>query len=83
MNTHAKDAGDLLSVIADTMAFPASSDYVCGGSPWILLGLDHARLLKQQGYDVVTGEPDVFDSTNFEFLNPTQFFHDWFVNRIS
>ena len=34
MNTHAKDADDLLRVIGDTMAFPCSSDYVHGGSPF-------------------------------------------------
>ncbi len=49
MNTHAKDAGDLLRVIGDTMAFPCSSDYVHGGAPWLLLSPEHAHLLKREG----------------------------------
>ena len=49
MNTHAKDADDLLHVIADTMAFPASSDYVHGGEPWLILAPEHAHILKRDG----------------------------------
>ena len=49
MNTHAKDAGDLLRVIGDTMAFPCSSDYVHGGEPWLMLSPEHAHLLKREG----------------------------------
>jgi hypothetical protein len=49
MNTHAKDAADLLRVIGDTMAFPASSDYVHGGAPWLMLSPEHAHLLKREG----------------------------------
>ncbi len=49
MNTHAKDSGDLLRVIADTMAFPPSSDYTHGGEPWLMLSPEHARILKRDG----------------------------------
>jgi hypothetical protein len=49
MNTHAKDADSLLRVIADTMTFPASSDYVCGGAPWLILAPEHAHVLKRDG----------------------------------
>ncbi len=49
MNTHAKDAADLLRVIGDTMAFPCSSDYVHGGAPWLVLSPEHAHLLKREG----------------------------------
>jgi hypothetical protein len=49
MNTHAKDSGDLLRVIADTMAFPCSSDYVCGGQPWVMLSPEHAQILHRDG----------------------------------
>ena len=48
MNTHAKDANDLLRVIADTMTFPAGSDYTFGGSPWLLLAPEHAQVLKRE-----------------------------------
>ena len=49
MNSHAKDAADLLRVIADTMAFPAGSDYVYGGAPWLVLSPEHAHILKRDG----------------------------------
>jgi len=49
MNTHAKDTDDLLRVIADTMAFPCSSDYVHGGSPFLVLSPEHAQILKRDG----------------------------------
>lgn len=49
MNTHAKDANDLIRVIGDTMAFPASSDYVHGGAPWLILSPEHAHLFNREG----------------------------------
>jgi hypothetical protein len=49
MNSHAKDANDLLRVIGDTMAFPCSSDYVHGGAPWLILSPEHAHLLAREG----------------------------------
>ena len=49
MNTHAKDADDLLRVIADTMMFPAGSDYVWSGEPWLMLAPEHAHILKAEG----------------------------------
>src|SRR6185503_12256615 len=49
MNTHAKNADDLLRVIADTMTFPASSDYMYGGEPWLILSPEHAHILKRDG----------------------------------
>ena len=49
MITHAKDAGDLLRVIAGTMAVPASLEYVYGGEPWLVLAPEHAHVLKRDG----------------------------------
>ncbi len=49
MNSHAKDAADLLRVIADTMTFPAGSDFTFGGSPWLILSPEHAQVLKNDG----------------------------------
>jgi len=49
MNTHAKDAADLLRVIADTMTFPASSDFVYAGEPWLILSPEHAHILHREG----------------------------------
>jgi hypothetical protein len=50
MNTHAKDAHDVLRVIADTLAHPTSNDYWIGGEPWIVLSPEHAHILAREGY---------------------------------
>jgi hypothetical protein len=49
MNTHTKDADDLLRVIAKSMAYPPSNDYWIAGEPWIVLGPEHADVLKKGG----------------------------------
>jgi hypothetical protein len=51
MNTHAKDAADIVRVIADTMAFGPSNDYWVGGEPWIVLAPEHAEILKRDGLE--------------------------------
>ena len=53
MNITAKDADDILAMIADTMAYPASSDYVYGGAPWLVLSPQHARIFKESGLEKV------------------------------
>jgi hypothetical protein len=49
MNSHAKDSDDLLRIIADTMTFPASSDFVYAGEPWLILSPEHAEILHRDG----------------------------------
>lgn len=49
MNTHAKDAGDLLRVFADTMAHAASNEYCHGGEPWLMFSPEHAEILRRTG----------------------------------
>ncbi len=49
LNTHADNADELIKVIADTMAFPASNDYWIGGEPWLVLGPQHAAILAAGG----------------------------------
>ncbi|MBI4194246.1 MAG: hypothetical protein HY526_04115 [Betaproteobacteria bacterium] len=49
MNSHAKEADDLLRAIADTMAYPLSNDYYFGGEPWIIVSPEHAEVLKRGG----------------------------------
>ena len=49
MNTHSKDAIELLRVIADTMPHAPSNDYRWGGEPWIMLAPEHAEILKRGG----------------------------------
>ena len=49
MNTHSKDAVEVLRVIADSMPHPPSIDYLWAGEPWIMLSPEHAYILKRGG----------------------------------
>ncbi|MBI2321886.1 MAG: hypothetical protein HYU88_07285 [Chloroflexi bacterium] len=49
MIEHTGDADDLLRVMADTLAFPMSNEYLFGGEPAILLGPEHAEILARAG----------------------------------
>jgi hypothetical protein len=49
MNTHSKEAPELLRVIAETMVHPPSNEYCDGGQPWLVLGPEHARILNGGG----------------------------------
>jgi hypothetical protein len=49
LNSHAKDAGDLLKAIAGSMASPTSNDYHFGGAPWLALSPEHAHILHAAG----------------------------------
>ena len=44
-----KDARQLLRVFADSMRYPTSNDYWCGGAPWIVIGPEHAAILGGAG----------------------------------
>jgi len=49
MNTHTKEAGELLRAVAETMQHPPSNDYCHGGEPWLVLSVEHADILKAGG----------------------------------
>jgi hypothetical protein len=49
MNTHTKDAGELIRAIAETMQHPPSNEYTHGGEPWVILSPEHAEILKGAG----------------------------------
>jgi hypothetical protein len=49
MNTHTKDAGELLRVFAETMQHPPSNEYCYGSEPWLILSPEHAEILKAGG----------------------------------
>jgi hypothetical protein len=49
LNSHAKDADDLLKVLAGSLAFPASNDYHFGGEPWLVISPEHAEILQRAG----------------------------------
>ena len=50
MNMTAKGAEEVLAMIADTMQYPASSDYMYGGAPFIILSPQHAALFHRAGW---------------------------------
>jgi len=50
LNSHARDAQDLLRVIADTMMHAPANDYLLGrGEPWVVLSPEHAAVLGNAG----------------------------------
>jgi hypothetical protein len=49
MNTHTKDADQLLRVFAETMQHPPSNEYTHGGEPWLILCPEHANVLQHAG----------------------------------
>ena len=49
LNSHAKEADDLLKVIADSLCFPTSNDYHFGGEPWIVISPEHSEIMKRAG----------------------------------
>jgi hypothetical protein len=50
MNTHSKEAAELLRVIAETMVHPASNEYCHGGEPWLIIAPEHADILQAAGF---------------------------------
>ncbi|MFN7426988.1 MAG: hypothetical protein ACK5T2_11125 [bacterium] len=51
LNTHSKDADELLACLARSMAYPASNDYHYCGEPWMILSPEHASVMAGHGYD--------------------------------
>jgi hypothetical protein len=49
MNITAREPDDVIAMIADTMQYPASSDYCYGGAPWLILSPQHAQIMAGSG----------------------------------
>ena len=49
MNTHSKQAPELVRVFAETLQHPPSNEYVHGGEPWIIIAPEHAEIFKRGG----------------------------------
>jgi len=49
MNSHTKDADQLLRAFAETMMHPPSNEYTHGGEPWLILSPEHADILARAG----------------------------------
>jgi len=63
MNTHSKDAEELARVIAETMIHPPSNEYVHGGEPWLLLGVEHAEIFSGAGWSKAELQRRVWEAT--------------------
>jgi hypothetical protein len=50
MNSHSKDARELVHVFAETMIHPPSNEYTHGGEPWIIVGPEHAAIFAAAGH---------------------------------
>lgn len=49
LNTHSKEAGELLRIFAECLVHPASNEYCHGGEPWLVIAPEHAEILKRGG----------------------------------
>jgi len=49
MNSHSKDAAELVHTFAQTMIHPPSNEYTHGGEPWLMIGPEHAEILHRGG----------------------------------
>jgi hypothetical protein len=50
MNITEKDPQNVIAMIGDTMQYPASSDYIHAGAPWVILSPQHAQLFGEAGW---------------------------------
>jgi hypothetical protein len=60
LNSHSKDAADLLLAIATSMTYPTSNDFHFAGEPWLILSPEHAEVLQRGGYDKVKLKEEIW-----------------------
>ena len=51
LNTHSKDAQEVLRIFGETLARPSGNDYFLCGEPWIVLSPETAQILGSSGLD--------------------------------
>ena len=61
MNTHTKDANELLRAFAETMQHPPSNEYTHGGEPWLILSPEHAQILHRAGLSKVDVKRELWE----------------------
>jgi hypothetical protein len=66
MNSHSKDAGELIRVFAETIQHPPSNEYTHGGEPWIIVGPEHAAILASGGYSKAAVKEALWEATKLE-----------------
>lgn len=59
----AKQGEEVVSMIGDTMQYPASSDYMYGGAPFILLSPQHAQLFHREGWSKAEVKQRLWDAS--------------------
>ena len=50
MNMTARKGEEVIAMIGDTMQYPASSDYIHAGAPFVILSPQHANLFHSEGW---------------------------------
>ena len=63
MNMTAKKGEEVIAMIGDTMQYPASSDYMYGGAPFILLSPQHANLFHREGWNKAEVKQRLWDAS--------------------
>ena len=51
MNMTARKGEEVIAMIGDTMQYPASSDYIHAGAPFLVLSPQHANLFQSEGWN--------------------------------
>jgi len=72
MNTHTKDAAELVRAIAETMQHPPSNEYSHGGEPWLILSPEHAEILKGAGMSKAEVKRELWDQSRLPAGRMTQ-----------
>ena len=63
MNSHSKDADELIRVFGETIQHPPSNEYTHGGEPWIIVGPEHAAILAAAGCTKADVKTALWDAT--------------------
>jgi hypothetical protein len=72
MNTHTKDAAELIRAIAETMQHPPSNEYCHGGEPWLILSPEHVEILKAAGMSKADVKRELWDGSKLPAGRMTQ-----------
>ncbi len=72
MNTHTKDADELVRAIAETMQHPPSNEYCHGGEPWLILSPEHAEILNGAGMTKADVKRELWDQSRLPSGRMTQ-----------
>ena len=63
MNSHSKDADEVVRVFAETIVHPPSNEYTHGGEPWLIVGPEHAEILQRGGYSKSRFKSAIWEAT--------------------